>query len=434
MFIIKKQSLLLALLFLIGVISCKKDLEPVSIPKNDNITIEEAKSWFDNIMKSAKLNGNDIKRQLYWQYAYESKMDKKKKNNLIIVPISQARRGQIAGIQQLWIYKNKNKENTMRIVEFLYDAKIPREQLGNYSFNNFTGGMLIRDWNDDILGGIAYENGKPVGGLMDIGEIVDGKKRPITNPKNGRTGAYDCFTAERCYQGSTYAMGSTYYWTVCYNSLECIWNFAYNQDQEPPSDSSGYGDSSNSGGSPIGNSGEIITYFKRFSVHNNPCDGFNQALAAQAAEGKEMLGFITTDNNIIVMPNDRNEPHNVYYTIGEITYDIIGRPIVNVQEQNGVYNAIVYYYQGPNTNSHASASYDIKAMFHTHPQEAGYDWDNPSDSNAGPNNDLANAAAFPNTSHYIVHSTGLVKFNGNGTISKKSNWRNDCSGTINFLN
>lgn len=353
----KKQNLLFLLLFLIGVISCKKDWEPVSIPKNEDITIQGAKSWFDDVMKSAKLSGDDIERQVFWKYAYESKMDKNKKNTVVIVPITQVRRGKIvSGLQQLWVYKNKNKETTMRIVEFLYDTNIPREQLGNYSFKNFTGAMLIREWNDDILGGIAYENGKPVAGLMDIGEIIDGKKQPVKKTKNGRASATYCFTVEQCYNGSTYAMGGTYYWTVCYNSLDCIWSFAYDQNQEPPSDSSGYGDSS--GGSAIGSEG-LITYFKRFSEHNSPCDGFNQALAAQAAEGKEMLGFITADNKIIVMPNDPNEPHKFRYTLGSVSYDIIKRPIVATYEESGGWGITVYYYEGPNSNSHVQHSYHI---------------------------------------------------------------------------
>lgn len=423
----KKQNLLFVLLFLVGVISCKKDLDPVSIPKNDNITIDEAKSWFDDVMKSAKLSGNDVERQVYWKYAYESKMDKKKKNALVIVPISQVRRGKILGIQQLWVYKNKNKENTMRIVEFLYDTNIPKEQLGNYSFKNFTGAMLIREWNDDILGGIAYKNGNPVAGLMDIGEIIDGKKQPVKKPKNGRASASDCFTIEKCYNGSTYAMGNTYYWTVCYDSLECIWNFAYDQDQQPPGYGDGYGDS---GGAATGSTGDIITYYKRLSVHNSPCDGFNQAISAQSAENKEMNGFITTDNKIIVMPNDKNSQKEVHYVLGEITYDLIGRPLINVTQINGVWNAIIYYYSGSNyLASTSQASYDIKAFFHTHPIEPGtIGWDQPSD------NDKQSASNFPELSHYIIHDNGIIKFNGNGETNRKNNWKNDCGGTNNFVN
>ncbi|MDF7821406.1 hypothetical protein P1X15_27530 [Runella sp. MFBS21] len=419
---------IITLLFLLGVISCNKDLESViSVPKNENITIDEARLWFDDMMKSSRLIGNDIERQVFWKYAYESKMDKNKKSAVIIVPITQARRGKILGLQQLWVYKNKNKEITMRIVEFLYDTNISHEQLGNYSFKNFTGAMLIREWGDNILGGIAYENGKAVAGLMDIGEIINGVKQLVKKPKNGRTSHY-CYTTLSCYSGSTSSYGSTHYWTVCSTGLSCIWNYGFDQDQEPPAESSGYSD--NSGGSAIGSEG-VITYFKRFSEHTTPCDGFNQALAAQAAENKEMLGFITTDNKIIIMPNDANNQHDFTYTLGSISYDINNRPIVSTYPKDGGWGILVYYYQGPNTNSHVQHEYVIKGIFHTHPQEPNTDYDEPS---SGPNKDYDTASHVPELAHYIVHANGLIKYNGTSVISRKRNWQNDCAGISSFLN
>jgi hypothetical protein len=70
-------------------------------------------------------------------------------------------------------------------------------------------------------------------------------------------------------------------------------------------------------------------------------------------------------------------------------------------------------------------------MFHTHPQEPGYEWDKPS---VGEDKDTGTAASYPNMAHYIVHDSSLIKFNGSGEINRKNNWKSDCGGTNNFLN
>ncbi len=135
----------------------------------------------------------------------------------------------------------------MRVVEFLYDRDIPEEAQAKYSFDSFTGGMIVRDWDDNIIGGFQYKDGKPVAALRLDEITINEKKQKIKTPKNGRmAGGTGC--------GST-VITTTSGWYFLYNGeelfryevttttyveMQCFYDGTFDQSGATPGNSSSY--------------------------------------------------------------------------------------------------------------------------------------------------------------------------------------------------
>jgi len=412
------RILFLSVLIVFGIVSCNKNLDPDIL--SGSLRVDEAKNWFEDLMKGARIANDGLDRkEVFWQYAFETKFNEQSKTNVVIVPISHGMKNKLYGYKQLWLYKDKNNIITMRVVEFIHDYKIPKKQLGNYSLRNFTGTMLVREWNDEILGGLEYENGKLVAGLTDIEEIVGGKKK---DKKNGRIKGSTCFSITSCFHGYNYVVGYDvgYSYSSCSSSINCVWIDSFG-DVIPESESRNY------------QGGGVESHDFKFTRISNPCQGFSESLLNQYTNQKEMSGVITNDNEAIIFPSLNNTKYSVSIANGYTMNDMIGRPVVWFGQSGNDWEVVLYVYGYNNNPSNPGITatpftYKVKGFFHTHPIESGYDYDNPSDA------DKTTAGNISGLQHYIVHDNSIIRYNSNGEQSRKNNWKNDCNGTKNFIN
>lgn len=409
---------ILTLLVLLGLASCEKNTEPLLVAEKEDMTISEAKEWFEGVSKNARTTGEEMYSQVYWKLAFEAKPEKEKKNTVVIVPISHGKKGRAYGYKQLWIYKNKEKKNAMRVVEFVYDKDIPRKDLGKYSFKNFTGAMIVRNWEDDVLGAFRFIDGKKASILQLESITVDGKLVYKKSGKNGRMA------------GCWYYEGSGWYVTV--NGVEiyryyeqpagwqCSWEDLYGWDQAPPGD----GDSYWSGGGSGGGDPYNITGFSpgqkplaEYSAQQR-CNGLqNMWNAGIQNNSSETYGVITIDGSLL------------FTQIGGQT----GGQIDGIYEQDG---SVYYFYPktgnptptylGTITAHPVYYFVPISATVHTHTPCTNDGTDGI--SNRAGDDDFPFAARFFQIKHYVIGCSAVAEFNNysyfnirNGNLSVTCN-------------
>lgn len=275
-------------LLLLGLLSCEKSFEPVTtLADSESISISEAKAWFEGIPKNARTAGEEINSQVYWKLAFETKPDKKKENSVVIVPISHGKKGRAYGYKQLWIYKGKDKQNAMRVVEFVDDKDIPREELGKYSFKNFTGAMVVRNWDDEILGAFRWKEGKKATVLKLESVTVDGKQQNLKSSKNGRITGCE-FTMNTWGQYVTVNGVEIDRWTEYDGDWNCSWEDLYGWDQAPPGADGGYWSGGGGGG---GDSGSVGT-FVLSNEDQNKYPKFTQIV-------KDLYNFVKNNSQVM---------------------------------------------------------------------------------------------------------------------------------------
>jgi hypothetical protein len=211
------------------VASCQPNspLETQDPDPNDDLSIAEAKAWFTDYLASpanARTSADDgFVKNAYWEYAFEHRFSTK--NKVVVVPLLHFKRGQMSGFKQLWVYKDNKKKTTMRVMEYFHAESGKGKVL---TLKDFTGYMLVKDWDDTFLGGFELKNNQFVGALSK-------------SSKNGRTSGYVCAIGQSCRSvrvgHAEDPSGGYQYWS-CVTDIVCTWS-------ELMAD-----DGSNSGGSP----------------------------------------------------------------------------------------------------------------------------------------------------------------------------------------
>lgn len=266
--------------------------------------------------------------------------------------------------------------------------------------------MVIRDWNNKMLGGFICKDGK----------ISRGLHNPESNKshQNARPAAFICGPSETYVYGTNYTTGGNQYfsysWTYSYSSFGCIWvsdmyasfTYANNMDVQVP----------NIGASSIDigpSTGMSNTYDRKFNVMPTLCQGYSAMLRGQVDEGKEMYGAITSDDKLVVLPSMENTAHTVSFSMDYLYTDIFGRPLIYMSA--AAKEITVYYYQTPDSKPTAISTFAIKGFVHTHPMEDGYNWNEPSP------NDITTATNEPGFLHYVVNDITIMRYDESGLIS-----------------
>lgn len=155
-----------------------------------------------------------------------------------MAPITHIKKGRVLGYKQLWIYKDKKGKNASRIIEYLFDST-ENYKKGQVNLKRYTGLIVIKDWEDEYIGGFLMQNGQTTGAITAFGY----EKPTGSTPKSGKTASgFACGFQTSCstrwvetppsggaaigsassppsYVGSP----SGYYATVCETNYICVY-------------------------------------------------------------------------------------------------------------------------------------------------------------------------------------------------------------------
>jgi hypothetical protein len=208
---ILKKSLLLLVFTLI--LSCQKsNIEPVqSIYSNKNLTISEAKNWFqETITKSSKARKSQdaLEKLTFWDHA---KSFESSGQSIIMLPVQYKDYIYISNSKSdnstkdtknfldfdvytsMFYMMKRNEDGTIKGTFLKYVADKEYLIKNNYKKidNTFTGTLIMSDWDEKI---------------DKIYSIKNGNISPVTPSSKGRE-AYGCFTYSVSYYSVTCAYG-----------------------------------------------------------------------------------------------------------------------------------------------------------------------------------------------------------------------------------
>jgi hypothetical protein len=334
----------------------------------------------------------------------------------VIVPIIKQKKGDITTLKHLWIYNDKQKNKTSRVFEYIYDTKLPKNRIQN--LKNFTGVIVIREWNGKFLGGLKINNNNIESVISEIN--YNGKKEKLELPKSPNARTTTCIEWQNC-RNWTISFGTvSVEGTGCITEFYCYWISTNGIDPAftgilidiPTIPSSVYSNTTGSNGdwptSPPTST--------NFGFAPSLCEGLNIMLQAQTQQNKEIQGAITTDGKVIMFPTARNTQHSVDFSFpytapdGQIMMNIVyGNPDPADPQNDGKYQdddigiEIVDYQKGK------IIYYKITGIIHSHPIESGYDYNNPSPT------DKAQASTWPaKIQNFIINNNKLIEYNSSG--------------------
>lgn len=391
----------LTILFLWGCLDTKVS-EPAA-----GISVEEAKQWFTSkYLRNANSRQNaesDVYRKVYWDNAFKYNYEGlKAESEIVVVPIVYARADAPSGFKQLWIYKNSTGETIHRIVEYVYDDS---EKTRFKSFKKFSGLMIFRDWDDNFLGGLVLKNNKFVAGISDLQSGTP--EKGYVKKKNAREGYYVCGNNTHCVPSYTYVVGyGEGYWHMdCIDIYECVWVDVIGTS--PPPTTAPYYPPSSGGSSSTGDFS-----FKTEFIHS-ACTGMAKMLSIQAHEGREVAGFITQDDNIVIAPTNGH----TWYTsaIRQSYVDVNNNTILVFFAENGKW----YVQASP---AFGNWKYEVKATIHTHPPGPDRNIPSPLDNAmaASYNNEQATHGTYQ-LNHFFINFTHIGQFNSSGLVNLTPN-------------
>ena len=191
-------------------VACQQNEELSEITQElpNDLTLQEAKAWFEQNQlapSNARVAGEpEIFSKVFWNYSFNYKISKEA-SNFVVIPLTHRKPGDFLSSKQLWIYKNNKKQMTMNVVEYIFDRDVNRPDLTN-SLLNFSGLMVIRDWNNNFLGGLVYKKNQVVGAASQLGVFKGNPpaSAPNTTRPNGRTALQTCVETQTCYYSYTY--------------------------------------------------------------------------------------------------------------------------------------------------------------------------------------------------------------------------------------
>jgi hypothetical protein len=410
---IKVFSLIAALFW---IVSCDKTDN--DFIHNNELSIGAAKAWFEQThIKNARNGEKDttFDRRINWDDAFDYQFSPTQK--IVALPIFHQKKGDTpSGYKQLWIYKDKFGSNRAVIAEYVwqFDKKDKNELLNR----KFSGYMLFRDWDNNLLGGFSIKNDKILGGITEFSLPKDVKSK-----KNKRLNNYTCYWAPNCrtaYVGAVYE-GQEILVSIldCSNvNYVCVYSESLGFNTGPTAPH--WIPVSTGGSSPI----TLFPNDFKYETIPNKCSGYERMWQIGYRDNspmltKEVSGFLTSDNQVIVAPTFANNATTAHFS--NIYHDSQGRIIINFDEEMGriwVFN---------HTNNTAQ-EYSVKGLIHTHPYCNGsffgapYLDDQPSDQDYK----AANQAFYSRFEHYIISCSNIIKFDGTGPQSVTKTPRTNC--------
>jgi len=395
-----KKHIIFAISMLFLMVGCYDRQDESSLSPDSDLSISEAELWFSKNYEntsSARLSSDKtIYKKAYWKNAYEHFYETEKgQSKIIVVPLVFQKAGVASDYKHLWVYKNKKGENTARIIEYVHEND-NKEKFK--SLKNFSGLMIVRNWDGDFLGGFNLKKDKIRSVISDL-EYGTFSQKPQKN-KKARVGANVCGLYEHCVVSYTYVVGyenEGYWHTDCITEYNCVWVNVFDSD---PSAGGGFAPPAGAGNT---NSDD---YSFKFEVMDNECQAKGKMLQIQANEGREVEGYITSKGLVVIAPT----AENTFYTSGFTTQykDANGTTILSFQklEEDGKFYIMSPAYSG-------NFKYEVVGTIHTHP--AGNNQNTPSPI------DLAMAQDYGNLDHYIINWSHIIKFNALGAESTEQN-------------
>ncbi|MFN8353446.1 MAG: hypothetical protein U0Y10_03295 [Spirosomataceae bacterium] len=411
-FFIPKLALLFLLSFLL--INCERNPDERITPENDgaySITIQEAQDWYESRTSSARISGAETPFT-DWRVAFSYQITKN--HNVVVIPyLLYDAKNRKPIFRQLWIYKDKNKKNTGRIIEYLNDSRFPKQD--GVSVKHFSGYMFMSDLNGKAIGGFVLKDSKPIGFL-----------KPQT--PNARVAGYECGEFDNCKlyvwekvnaDGTRTYIGCS---MGCYTDYGCFWAGNTGMSDNPNTEYQGGGQ----GGGDSGG-GTYIPYpvnppaggehDYKFGYKSTKCAGYKEMydISKKASNSyKEVAGFLTTSGEVIILPTVNNEYDKAVWATEY--KDQLGNTILTVEASNGFWIITTFDFSDPNTTK--KTSYTAAAMVHTHACDPNYDYMIPSSKlNSSADADIQTAVMFssvqPSLKHFILTCNHTIEFSGN---------------------
>lgn len=388
---------LISILILVFVLSCSEQV--IQNEKPSGITVEIAKEWFLNkYEKPSRVQDNkEIFRQAFWDAAYEHKT---MGTTVIVVPITHIYKNQQRGIKQLWVYNNSKGEMISRVIEYIFPEKSDRDfnykKFSDRNLKNFSGVLLIRDWDNNFIGGYEIINNKKISFITEISNAKSEKKaRPSAT----------CY-GENCRLYKNYTVGHP---EADFSYMSCL-SFSW----QCPDLLSFEMDNGGGGFDPAANAYDpFATLQYRYErIVSDPCGALKRMWQVQRNAGKEITAWKTTTGDMIILPTDQNT-QNASYSTG-VFLGANGTPVAVITNINNQWVAELY-----NGNGVSNGTFQLTEMYHTHP------WMPAGVSNAFPSGDDLNwynsNSNGGTINAFIVHHDSIIKYNGSGTQSTVSN-------------
>lgn len=385
----------------------------------------EARSWFeDSFLKqaNAKTAADEAfsVREPKWKYAFNYKVSAKQQ--VVVVPLAHFKRGRESGVKEMWVYKNEKGQNTLRVVEYLYATT--QQQGKGFDKRNYSGLFLVKDWNDNFIGGYVVEKNKLKSVVSEFGY---GKPKP----KSGRTSVFECSAVHSCTVeyvppssslgvGGAYTDGTSnqgYYYHSCQTSYNCVWHFSFESDNPALEGDGSYSPPYDGSVEPDPKDPNY-----RWEKIDNTCQGLTRMIVLQDSLGnlpnsslhKEVNGVITTTGKVIIFPTIGNSEFGAHWDEeyktpnGDLilTYKDSDRNITPIISKVRIYKKDGTYEE-----------YQVSTMVHTHPD--GHQNSNiPSIANSNGEGDLLVAHWYRHLNHILLGSSKLVRFNFQGVLAE----------------
>jgi hypothetical protein len=380
-----------------------KELDKTPSEVSSKVSVLEAKVWFNQKFSNANSrsasNDKFVLRSVVWELAQERNIGPLA---ILVVPLIHFKKDKKDGYKEGWFYKDRNNNTTFRVVEYLtsWDKKNRHENIRT----NFTGLMLIRDWDNNFIGGFELKDQKVVTAISEF----NGEKRKVVTSKKARIQSGQvCVLSETCSYNNFYVIVHgiagevTTEFVGCTYDISCYWSETLDTGfiivtaimSGQPNSSTIY-DSYD----PAVNvlmSGDFCAIQKRV-----------QELSRFLM--REMNGIMTTDGLFIVLPSSGN--HLTDSEWSEVYSNVLigGIPHMAILD---LFNKTLTTY--PSGYSGVTNVFNIASTFHSHPCPYG---DIIFPSTPSPT-DYSFAQSYPSLIHAIWGCDQITYYNPNNITS-----------------
>lgn len=283
----------------------------------------------------------------------------------------------------------------MRVVEYVFAEQTTTKA---QTIRDFTGYLLIKDWDDNVLGGFELKNNRFVGALT--------KQKP-----GGRTSGFVCGEWISCRWvtvGHANDPSGGYTYRSCITDYRCVWAGSTEQSDAPVD-----GGQDDPGGGTITFPQDPTPpddIFYKPQIFNKECEGWIWMDIYQSNHDREVSGVYTKEGKLIIFPIESNQLTSSFwhkeYVVNGITilkfgYDNSGKLLTTIYNSNGTIDV-----------------YTVSYMIHTHPVLENCDEPSPMDT-YNREGDRFIASLYPTVKHFILGCTKFIEFDS-GTFTKKS--------------
>ena len=436
----KKLSIFALFLLLVLPFACQKEtiLEENTI--NDELTIQEAKAWFETTIGTTSPNTRTAgaiaaftAKDPLWQGATQTTLKNGRTGWLVPLKLKQLRSlsyrtstkkdikpnsVQETPMQFMFQFKEKGKIQ-LQVVEYLPEKAYLDKSKGLIDEKDFSGIVFVKTWEDKIIGGGHYLNGKRTstfspkiaGGRITATVCNDFVRIYFSNGCiTGSNGELTTYGHNEVMEGcaSEYSVNPQsiptppgHYWcagwtmtdTECFNVCYDVPDPDPNPIVFPPG-----------GGVPTTNPLFAPTFTR------NDC----LLLTFQNDYHREIVGLKLDDGRLLILPFINNDQYNAI-TQNQYGDLLTGNPLVTIFIENGQTKVDVYTYDIYGVG-HLQGTYGVLEHIHTHPCLGNENIASTFDKNFATNRSIVGSDVKLN----IYNCNGKVEYNANGEVKDAS--------------